>query len=194
MKYIAIFLLVACYYSIPLSNYKQQFEIEINKFKPVFEDKDLGKLVAKLAKEYEAEYSFTNKVVDLNNVFKTCHLDFEINLVNSKELPASNHLINHIIVGGLIIPGQKYKRRKNDLWACNVGVVLRKDDNTVYSLLYDMRVHYDRNTFMKKAPAEVKNVDDTQIVNQIFYNKCYEILQFDMSLKTKDDEIIKEKY
>ena len=180
--------------NLPLSGYKNQFIVEINKFKPNFNDKALEKTVTKIAKTYSVEYSLTNKIVDLDHIFNNCHLDFEINLVQSETLPASNHLIAHIIVGGLIIPGQTPKKNKNDLWAANVGVAIKKDEETVYSLVYDLKVHFDKTSFMEKSGLDLSDINENELVNSIFYNKCLEIAEKQMTpLIVIDDEIIKEK-
>ena len=174
---------------LPLDKFKEQFLEEINKFKPDFRDKVLEKTITKVAKTYDVEASFTNKVVDLNNIFDTCHLDFEINLVKTENLPASNHLINHIIIGGLIIPGQEYKPNKNDLWAGNIGVAIKKDSENVYSLIYDLRVHYDKTSFTEKAGVDLSEVDEELIAYSIFYNKCLEIAEKEMTpIKISVDE------
>ena len=177
--FIMIWSLYFC--QLPLDKFKGQFLEEINKFKPDFGDKVLEKTITKVAKTYLVEASFTNKVVDLNNIFDTCHLDFEINLVKSEDFPASNHLINHIIIGGLIIPGQEYKPNKNDLWAGNVGVAIKKDSQTIYSLIYDLKVHFDKTSFTEKAGEDLSEVDEELIVHSIFYNKCLEIAEKEMS-------------
>ena len=177
--FIMIWTLYFC--QLPLNEFKEQFLEEINKFKPDFGDKVLEKTITKIAQTYFVEASFTNKIVDLNNIFDTCHLDFEINLVNSENLPASNHLINHIIIGGLIIPGQEYKPNKNDLWAGNVGVAIKKDSKTVYSLIYDLRVHFDKTSFAEKAGVDLSEVNEELIVHSIFYNKCLEIAEKEMT-------------
>ena len=177
--FIMIWTLYFC--QLPLNEFKEQFLEEINKFKPDFGDKVLEKTITKIAQTYFVEASFTNKIVDLNNIFDTCHLDFEINLVNSENLPASNHLISHIIIGGLIIPGQEYKPNKNDLWAGNVGVAIKKDSKTVYSLIYDLRVHFDKTSFTEKAGVDLSEVDEDLIVHSIFYNKCLEIAEKEMT-------------
>ena len=181
-KFLIFFIMIWSLYfcQLPLYKFKDQFLEEINKFKPDFGDKVLEKTITKIAKTYTVEASFTNKVVDLNNIFDTCHLDFEINLVESKDLPASNHLIAHIIVGGLIIPGQEYKPNKNDLWAGNVGVAIKKDSETVYSLVYDLRVHFDKTSFTEKAGVDLSEVDEELMVHSIFYNKCLEIAEKEM--------------
>ena len=184
MEKFLIFLIMIwsfCFSELPIYKFKDQFIEEINKFKPDFGDKVLEKTITKIAKTYTVEASFTNKVIDLNNIFDTCHLDFEINLVKSEELPASNHLIAHIIVGGLIIPGQEYKPRKNDLWAGNVGVAIKKDSETVYSLVYDLRVHFDKTSFTEKAGVDLSEVDEELMVHCIFYNKCLEIAEKEMA-------------
>ena len=177
--FIMLFPLFYCQF--PLNEFKSQFLLEINKFKPKFEDKALEKIVNKIAKTFLVQSSYTNKVVDLNNILKTCHLDFEINLVKSETLPASNHLINHIIVGGLIRPGMPNVQNKNDLWHGNVGVVLKKDEKTVYSLLYNLSVHFDKNSFIQKSGIDLSDVNERVLVNAIFYNKCLELMESQMS-------------
>ena len=178
--FLLIFSLFYC--QLPLNEFKEQFILEINKFKPKYDDKILEKNINKFAKTYLVQSSYTNKVVELNHIFNTCHLDFEINLVKSDVLPASNHLIAHIIVGGLIIPGQEQKPIKNDLWAANVGVVLENDLNTVYSLIYDLKVHFDKKSFVEKSGLDLDNISEETLVNSIFYNKCLEIAENEMSL------------
>ena len=165
---------------LPLEQFREQFLEEINKFKPDFGDKVLEKTIIKAAKTYLVQASFTNKVVDLNNILRTCHLDFEINLVKSENLPASNHLINHIIIGGVIYPGEEYKPTKNDLWAGNVGVAIRKDSDTVYSLLFELSVHFDKTSFSEISGLDLREVNENLIVNYIFYNKCLEIAETEM--------------
>ena len=181
-KFLIFFIMIWSLYfcQLPLDKFKDQFLEEINKFKPDLGDKVLEKTITKIAKTYTVEASFTNKVVDWNNIFDTCHLDFEINLVKNEDLPASNHLIAHIIVGGLIIPGQEYKPNKNDLWAGNVGVAIKKDSETVYSLVYDLKVHFDKKSFTEKAGVDLSEVNEDLIVHSIFYNKCLEIAEKEM--------------
>ena len=72
--FIMLLPLISC--QLSLNNYKNQFIVEINKFKPNFNDKALEKMITKIAKTYLVESSYTNKIVDLNNILKTCHLDF----------------------------------------------------------------------------------------------------------------------
>ena len=176
-KSLIYFIMLWSLYICQLSLFKEQFIEEINKFKPDFGDKMLNKIITKIAKAYLVESSYTVKTVDLNNILNNCGLDFEVNLVKSQNFPASNHLISHIIVGGLIIPGQEYKPRKNDLWAWYVGVVLRKDSNHVYSLVYDLRVHFDKTSFIEKSGLDLSEVDERLIVQSIFYNKCLKIVE-----------------
>ena len=142
-----IMLLASFFCQLPLSEFKNQFLLEINKFKPSFEDKDLEKMITKIAKTFFVEESFTNKVVDLENISNNCHLDFERDLVKSETLPSSNHLINQIIIGGLLRPGEEPEPNKNDLWAANIGVAIKKDSKTVYSLVYDLLVYFDKQSF-----------------------------------------------
>ena len=112
--FIALLSLFTCQ---SLGLFKEQFLFEINKFKPSLKDKNLEKIIVKFAQLYTVEYSHTVKTVDLKNIMKTCNLDFEIKLVQSDPLPASNHQINHINIGGRLIPGQTPKYKK--LLGCN---------------------------------------------------------------------------
>ena len=186
---IIFFVLLSLYSSqLLLNNFREEFLNEVNKFKPEFKDKALDKEITKKAKTYSVESYYTNQIVDLNHIFNTWHLDFEINLVKSKNLPASDHLISHIIEGGLIIPGEDPKQNKNDLWAANVGVVLEKDSESVYSLIYDLRVHVDKDSFAQKTGLDLTEVDEEDLVNSIFYNECLEIAENQMA----DIEIVPE--
>ena len=159
--------------------FKKQFKSEVAKIKPEIEDRALDKLINKVAKTYTLEWSHTIKAVDLSNILKTCTLDFEINLVKSPILPASDHLIAHIIVGGLIIPGQEQVKRKNDLWRCSVGVVIEYGEipNTVYLLTYELAVHFDKQSFEQKAGTDLSSIDDHVLANAIFYNALLSIIE-----------------
>ena len=186
---IIFFVLLSLYSSqLLLNSFREEFLNEVNKFKPEFKDKALDKEITKIAKTYSVESYYTNQIVDLNHIFNTRHLDFEINLVKSKNLPASDHLISHIIERGLIIPGEDPKQTKNDLWAANVGVVLEKDSESVYSLIYDLRVHVDKDSFAQKTGLDLTEVDEEDLVNSIFYNECLEIAENQMA----DIEIVPE--
>ena len=179
---IIFFVLLSLYSSqLSLNSFREVFLSEVKKFKPDFKDKALNREITKIAKTYFVESSYTNKIVDLNHIFDTCHLDFEIDLVKSANLPVSDHLIAHIIVGGLIIPGEEHKKTKNDLWAANVGVVLEKDSESVYSLIYDLRVHVDKDSFALKSGLDLTEVDERDLVYSIFYNKCLEIAKIQMA-------------
>ena len=159
--------------------FKEQFKSEVEKIKPEIEDRALDKLINKVAKTYTLEWSHTIKAVDLSNILKTCTLDFEINLVKSPILPASDHLIAHIIVGGLIIPGQEQVKRKNDLWRCSVGVVIEYGEipNTVYLLTYELAVHFDKQSFEQKAGTDLTSIDAHVLANSIFYNALLSIIE-----------------
>ena len=72
-------------------------------------------------------------------------------------------------------------QNKNDLWHGNVGVVLKKDEKTVYSLLYNLSVHFDKNSFIQKSGIDLSDVNERVLVNAIFYNKCLELMESQMS-------------
>jgi len=85
-----------------LGLFHEQFLIEINKFKPNNINDELKRAVKDFVTKVEIKKGYTLKTVDLSNVMANCNLDFEINLVQSSVLPASNHLIAHINIGGAL--------------------------------------------------------------------------------------------
>ena len=85
-----------------LGLFHEQFLIEINKFKPNNTNDELKRAVKDFVTKVEIKKGYTLKTVDLSNVMANCNLDFEINLVQSSVLPASNHLIAHINIGGAL--------------------------------------------------------------------------------------------
>ena len=182
MKLTLLFLsmILSLYSCQTLYFFKEQFKSEVEKIKPVIADKGMDKLINKVAKTYSLEWSHKIKAVDLSNILKTCTLDFEINLVKSPILPASDHLIAHIIVGGLIIPGQEQVKTKNDLWRGSVGVVIEYGEipNTVYILTYELAVHFDKESFEQKAGTDLSSIDDHHVLaNAIFYNALLSIIE-----------------
>ena len=174
-KFILFIALLSLFTCQSLGLFKEQFLFEINKFKPSLKDKNLEKIIVKFAQLYNVEYSHTVKTVDLKNIMKTCNLDFEIKLVQSDPLPASDHQINHIKIGGRLIPGQtpKYK----NFWAATIGVVIKNNGefNSVYSLMYKLKVDFNKITFMKTAGLDLTSVDERVLVNYIIYNQCLKI-------------------
>ena len=178
MKFTLVFLMMALsLISCQLYSFKNEFMAEVEKMKPQIKDKSLEKIISKIASTYNVEMSNTIKTVDLNDVFKTCHLDFEINLVKSKNLPASNQQIGHIIVGGLLRPGMPRPQIKNDLWRCTVGVAKSKNSNTVSLLTYFLSVHFDKTSFVEKAGVELPDIDERVLANAIFYNKLLKVIK-----------------
>ena len=107
LRSILLLALLSLYSFQSLGLFSEQFFKEINKIKPtvLYKDKVLSKMISKYFKLYKMEKSHSVKTVDLANIHKTCNLDFEINLVKGF-LPASDHQIDHISIGGDLIPGQ----------------------------------------------------------------------------------------
>ena len=163
--------------SCQLYSFKDIFKNEVEKMKPEFKDKNQEKIISKIANTYNVEMSSTLKTVDLNHVLNNCRLDFEINLVRSKDLPASNHQIGHIIVGGLIIPGMPRPNIKNDLWKCTVGVADVKGTNTVSLLTYFLSVRFDKDSFAQKAGIDLADVNEKVLAKAIFYNKLLKVIK-----------------
>ena len=178
MKFTLVYLMmVLSLISCQLYSFKKEFTTEVEKMKPQIKDKSLEKIISKIASTYNVEMSNTMKTVDLKNILKTCHLDFEINLVKSKNLPASNQQIGHIIVGGLIIPGRPRPKIKNDLWKCTVGVAKAKGPNTVSLLTYYLSVHFDKTSFEQKAGVDLHDISERDLAKAIFYNKLLKVIK-----------------
>ena len=168
--------------------FKEQLIKEVNAIKPNIENKDLENSILQLSKQYLVTSQKTIKQVEKNDVMKYCNLDFEINLVNSKSLPASKHQIGHIIVGGLRMPGMKppAKKHLNDLWKCSIGVAVEKDFATVELLTYVLDAHLNEDTFneaSKKSGVNLKNneFEERTLANAIFFNEGLKIIEKDFS-------------
>ena len=115
---------------------------------------------------------------------KNCHLDFEINLVQSKTLPSSNSQIGHPIVGGLRRPGMNPapKKNMNDLWKCTIGIAVEKDINTIELLTYFLDTHLNEDTFAeacKKSGVNLQrnDIDERTLANAVFYHQGLNIIQ-----------------
>ena len=171
---LALFSLISCQ---SLGLFHEQFLKEIYTFKPYIDDPELFEQIAKYWKTFKIEESRTVKTVDLNNIHKTCNLDFEIKLVQSETLPASDHQIAHINIGGLIVPGQTPKF--TNFWAATIGVVIKNlgEKDSVYSLLYHLKLDFNKYDFMRYSGLDLTDIDERVIVDYIFYNECYRIYE-----------------
>ena len=164
--------------------FKEKFIEEVNKLKPVLEDnKELENSILSLSKEYKVEFTKTIKNVEKQNVMKNCHLDFEINLIQSKILPSSNHQIGHIIVGGLRRPGMNPpKKNVNDLWKCTIGIAVEKDIKNIELLTYFLDTHLNEDTFneaKKKSGINLQrnDIDERTLAKAIFYHEGLNIIK-----------------
>ena len=104
----------------------------------------------------------------------------DINLVNNKNHPCSNHNIGHIIIGGLRIPGMKMKKNQNDLWKGSLGVCIEKN-NISHLITYEFSVHLNDDTYndaCKKGNINLKrnDINDHFLIQSIFYNKGIELI------------------
>ena len=173
---LALFSLISCQ---SLGLFHEQFLKEIYTFKPKIEDKykDLFQAILKYSKLYKMEESRTVKTVDLNNIYDSCNLDFEINLVQVTPLPASDHQINQINIGGVIIPGQK--RKYKNYWALTIGVVINNlgEEDSVYSLLYHINLDFNKIDFMRESGLDLTDIDERLIVDYILYMESYRIYE-----------------
>ena len=159
---------------------KNQFIEELNKMKPNLEDKDLNNKILQISKNFQVEHSKRDLTFPKNEVMNHCNLDFDINLVNNKNHPCSNHNIGHIIIGGLRIPGMKMKKNQNDLWKGSLGVCIEKN-NISHLITYEFSVHLNDDTYndaCKKGNINLKrnDINDHFLVQSIFYNKGIELI------------------
>ena len=165
--------------------FKDKLIEEINKLKPNIEDnKSLENSILSISKNYLVNSSKTIKIVEKEDVMKNCSLDFEINLVQSKLLPSSNHQIGHIIVGGLRRPGinPPVKKHLNDLWKCTIGVAVEKDAKNIELLTYFLDTHLNEDTFdeaCKKSGINIQrnDIDERMLANAIFYHEGLKIIK-----------------
>ena len=167
-----------------MEKFKEKLIQEINTLKPELDNKSLENSILLISKEYLVNSNKIIKEVNKQNVFENCNLDFDINLVQSKTLPASNHLIGHIIVGGLRRPGIHPPQNKNlnDLWRCSIGVAIEKDINIVELLKYELEAHLNEDTFNEacnKAKINIQkdNIDDRTLARAIFYHEGLKIIK-----------------
>ena len=137
--------LCSCYISLGL--FAPQFYKEIEKFKYEIYNDYLDRALREYVKTIKIGKESTLKHVDLDHITDTCNLDFEIELVQSLDLPASNHQINHISIGGALIIGV-IPTFKN-YWKATIGVVLKDtaEPNYVHSLLYHLTVDFNKSDF-----------------------------------------------
>ena len=147
-------------------------------------NQNLSSSILSLGKEYLVNYNKTKKIVEKKDVMKNCHLDFEINLVQSKTLPSSNSQIGHSIVGGLRRPGMNPapKKHMNDLWKCTIGIAVEKDINTIELLTYFLDTHLNEDTFAeacKKSGVNLQrnDIDERTLANAVFYHQGLNIIQ-----------------
>ena len=156
--------------------FHEPFNQEMVTFKPQFEDQEYFEQLKKYAKTVKVEKSRTIKTVDLKNIEDTCKSDFEIQLVQMKPLPASNHQINHFNIGG-VVPGQKASSQ--NLWLLTIGAVVKNlgEENSVYSLVYNLKINFDIDDYMNFFNIDSLNINERPIVEFIFYMECVRIYE-----------------
>ena len=182
--FIILISLWSLYSCVSYGLFAEQFLKETYKIKPKFAIKD--KILTKVITKYLSSYKVvvegkTLKTVDLDNILDNCNLEFEINLVQSAELPASNHQISHINIGGLIIPGQP--RNFKNFWSCYIGVVIDGigEPNKVYSLLYHLTVDFNISNFVKDSGLDLDEINEQELAYYLFYLECLRIYNEELS-------------
>ena len=166
--------LYSCYISLGL--FAPQFYKEIDRFKYIIYNDSLDRSLREYTKTLKVGKEYNLKHVDLNNIEKTCNLDFEIELVQSFDLPASNHQINHINVGGALI--SKITQTYNNYWKATIGVVLEDtaEPNYVHLLVYHVIADFSKSGFEEYLNRKL-DMDELDLVHAFFYNICFDIYE-----------------
>ena len=183
-RIILLLSLWSLYSCVSYGLFAEQFLQESYKIKPTFATKEkiLTKVISKYIKSYVVEIeSKSLKTVDLDNIHENCNLDFEIELVQSPKLPASNHQIAHINIGGLLRPGQPANYK--NFWSCYIGVVIEgnEEPNTVHSLLYHLTVDFKKSDLVKDSGLDLDDIDERDIASYLFYIECLRIYNEELS-------------
>ena len=162
--------LYSCYISLGL--FAPQFNKEIEKFRYEIYNDSLDRALREYVKTLKNGKERTLKHVDLSNITGTCNLDFEIELVQSSELPASNHQINRI--GGSLI--ERFFPNYKNYWKATIGVVLKDtaEPNYVHSLLYHLTVNFNKSDFEEYLGRKL-DIDELDLIHAIFYYKSLDI-------------------
>ena len=174
--FILLITLWSLYSCQSLGLFSEQFLKELKNIKPsLLLTKEIENGLINYMASNKIEKSHTVKSVDLNNIYSTCNLDFEISLVQTTPLPASNNLIAHINIGGLLIPGMP--RRYVNKWACTFGVVIKNNSefNSVYSLIYNLSTSFNLNSFMEETGLDLSGYDERELAKYIFYTQLLDI-------------------
>ena len=179
--YFILFLSLLSLYSCQsIGLFHEPFLQEINKFKTNIESYLLKNAVNDYIKTIKITKNRSIKTVDLSNVFANCNLDFEINLVKSLVLPASNHQIAHINIGGALM-NKTEKPKFINYEACKIGVAIKgSEPNTVYSLMYDITFEFNRTYFNEVYNMNLTYDDEGEVIRYIFYTVAYEIYIFNI--------------
>ena len=164
--------LYSCYISLGL--FAPQFNKEIEKFRYEIYNDSLDRALREYVKTLKNGKERTLKHVDLSNITGTCNLDFEIELVQSSELPASNHQINHI--GGSLI--ERFFPNYKNYWKATIGVVLKDtaEPNYVHLLVYHVIADFSKSSFEEYLNRKL-DMDELDLVHAFFYNICFDIYE-----------------
>ena len=155
--------------------FHEPFLQEINKFKTNIENEELKNAVNDFIRTNKITKNHSIKTVDLSNVYANCNLDFEVRLVRSFLLPASDHQIAHINIGGALMSKDE-KPKFINYEACTIGVAIKgSEPNTVYSLLYDIKFEFNRTSFNEIYNMNLTYDDEGKVIRYIFYTVAYEI-------------------
>ena len=172
-RFILLLSLLSLYSCQSLGLFAEKFLQESYKIKPIFaaKNKILTKVISKYVKSYKVESKHTLKTVDLTNIEENCDLEFEIELVQSQKLPASNHLIEHKSTG---------KKQ----WSCLVGVVINGvigEPNKVHSLVYYLSVDFSKSELVRDSGLDLDEIDEKELASYLFYMECLRIYDEELS-------------
>ena len=172
--------LLSLYSCQSIGLFHEPFLEEINKFKPNIENEELKNAVKDFIRTNKITKNHTIKTVDLSNVYANCFLDFEVRLVKSFLLPASDHQISHINIGGALI-NKDDKPKFINYEACTIGVAIKgSEPQTVYSLLYYITFEFNRTSFNEIYNMNLTYDDEGTVIRYIFYTIAYEIYIFNI--------------
>ena len=162
--------LISCRLSL-----KDLFKLEVEKMKPKIKDKNLEKIIYKIASEYEVDIDDIFQTMDLNHA--RTRRDFIDKLLRGRTFPASTHQIEQLLEMPIEDNGEIDPNFKNDKWGCEVAVVQSKRFNKVSVLAYSLYIKVDTESFEKKAGVHLPGIEDIDLAKAIFYTQCLKIIR-----------------
>ena len=157
------------------NSFKDQFKLEVEKMKPKIKDKNLEKIIYKIANDYEVDIERIFQTVDLNHARTGRY--FIDKLLSGRTFPASTHQIEHLFEMPIEDYGEIDRNFKNDKWGCEIAVAQTKRFNKVSVLAYSLNIQVDTESFAKKAGVHLPGIEDEDLAEAIFYTQCLKIIR-----------------